>query len=144
MQVKTYLNQVDRFNRNIQYKLGEIYKLKVLATSISAVVSDDVRVKSSGNSDKISRSVIKLIELENEIDGLIDEYLDRKKLIIEQIEGIEDTNQYSVLVERYIERKPFDEIAIDMGYSRKQINRIHSEALKQFEIKYADFLKEVP
>ena len=69
--------------------------------------------------------------------------IDKRNHIIEQIDGMEDVNMYHVLSSRYIGRKTFDEIAIEMNYSRMQINRIHGKALLEFEKLYGnEYLKE--
>ena len=66
----------------------------------------------------------------------IDKYVDLKNRIVEQIESMEDENTYNILFSRYIEKKSFELIAIEMDYSWRQIIRLHGKALRQFEEKF--------
>lgn len=136
MDVKTYLRQIQRYDKKVQYKLSELYRLKALSTSISAGANDDVRVQSSNSGGRLENSVIRIVALENEIDKLVMAYLSFNREIIDQIESMDDMNEYAVLYERYVEYKSFDEIASDLGYSRRQIDRLHGNALAHFEKKF--------
>lgn len=141
MDTKTYLHQIERLNRMIQNKLSEIAQLKHIATSIT-IAPKEVNVQTSSDKDRIGSAVAKLLDLEKETDKLVDDYIDKRKRIIEQIDSIEDTNMYHVLSERYIMRKDLSVIAVEMGYSFKQVCRIHGNALTEFERLYGkEYLK---
>lgn len=135
MKTQEYLKQIERLDRMIQNKLSEISQLKHMAMSIT-IAPKEVNVQTSSDKDKMGSAISKLVDLEKETDELVDEYIDKRKRIIEQIEGIRDTNMYHVLSERYIARKDLSTIAVEMGYSFKQVCRIHGKALIEFENKY--------
>ena len=132
MTTKQYLNQLHRIDQIINNKLSEIYQLKNLACSIS-VSSDSDRVQTSSDQDPLGSAVAKIVDLENEVNDCIDHFSEKRRKIIMQIDSIENQMQYQVLFSRYIERKTFEKIADDNGYSVRQILRIHGEALVQFE-----------
>lgn len=132
MTTKHYLEQIERLDRMIQNKLSEICQLKHIATSIT-IVPKEVNVQVSSDKDRMGNAVSKLLDLEKETDQLVDDYIEKRKRIIEQIDSMEDTNMYHVLSERYIMRKELGVIAVEMGYSFKQVCRIHGDALKEFE-----------
>lgn len=141
MTTKNYLEQIERLDRMIQNKLSEIEQLKHIATSIT-IVPKEVNVQVSCDKDKMGSAVAKLVDLGQETDRLVDEYIDKRKRIIEQIDSIKDTNMYHVLSERYISRKGLSVIAVEMGYSFKQVCRIHGNALAEFERMYGkEYLK---
>lgn len=141
MTTKEYLSQIERLDRMIQNKLSEISQLKHIATSIT-IAPKEVNVQVSNDKDKMGNAVTKLIDLEKETDKLVDDYIDKRKRIIEQIDSIHDTNMYHVLSERYISRKDLSVIAVEMGYSFKQVCRIHGNALSEFERLYGnEYLK---
>lgn len=135
MDTKRYLGQIERLDRMIQNKLSEISQLKHIAMSIT-IEPKEVNVQVSSDKDRMGNAVAKLVDLENETDKLIDDYINKRKHIIEQIDSIKDTNMYHVLSERYISRKDLSVIAVEMGYSFKQVCRIHGNALKEFERLY--------
>lgn len=137
MTTKEYLGQISRLNRMINNKLTEIAQLKDMAVSISATQSFE-RVQTTPNFDKIGTKYAKIDEMERKIDGMVDELVDKKEKIIQQIDSMEDENTYNILFARYIEKKTFEVIATEMKYSWRQVVRLHGTALKQFEKKYGE------
>ena len=135
MTTKQYLNQIHRIDKMINNKLSEIYQLKNLVCSIS-VSADSDRVQTSSNQDPLGNAVAKIVDLENEVNDCIDEFSEKRRKIITQIDSIEDQMQYQVLFSRYIEQKTFEKIAEDNEYSVRQILRIHGDALSEFERLY--------
>lgn len=137
MTTKDYLNQISRLNRMINNKLTEITQLRELSCSISAIENEE-KVISSSDPDKIGATYVKIDEMERNLDKMIDEYIEKKNLIIGQIDGIENEDCYNILFSRYIEKKTFEVIATEMKYSWRQIIRLHGKALKAFEEKYGN------
>lgn len=137
MTTKEYLGQISRLNRMINNKLTEIAQLKDMVASISAPQSGE-RVQTTPNFDKIGTRYAKIDEMERKIDGMVDELVDKKEKIIQQIDSMEDENTYNILFARYIEKKTFEVIATEMKYSWRQVVRLHGTALKQFEKKYGE------
>ena len=137
MTTKEYLGQISRLNRMINNKLTEIAQLKDMEVSISAPQSGE-RVQTTPNFDKIGTKYAKIDEMERKIDGMVDELVDKKEKIIQQIDSMEDENTYNILFARYIEKKTFEVIATEMKYSWRQVVRLHGTALKQFEKKYGE------
>lgn len=140
METQQYLQQISRLDRMIKNKIAEIAELKELACSISAINTDD-KVKSTPNFDKIGSNIAKIQELEYKLDVIIDEYVDKKNLIISQIDSMDNELHYEILFARYIEKKTFEKIAVEVGYSWRQIVRLHEQALQKFEKKYGDSYK---
>ena len=135
MTTKDYLSQIGRLNRMINNKLIEIQQLRVMATNVSAV-SNEEKVQSTPNFDKMGATFAKIEEMEEKLDSLIDDFIDRKNHIIAQIDGIDNELSYVILFSRYIERKSLEKIATELNYSYKSINRYHGAALKEFEEQY--------
>lgn len=53
--------------------------------------------------------------------------------IIQATEKLEDANQRTLLIERYVNGKTWERICMDMKYSWKQVHRIHGAALQAIE-----------
>lgn len=135
MNTVTYLKQIDRLNRMIQNKLSEIDQLQQMAISIT-IAPKEVNVKASSDKDKMGNAVAKIVDLESEVNSLVNEYIAKRKQIIQQIDSIKDVNMYHVLAERYIVGKSLNVISVEMNYSYKQIKRIYNSALLEFEKLY--------
>ena len=140
MDTKQYLQQISRLDRMINNKLAEISQVRELAMSVSAVKNEE-RVQTTPNFDKIGTAYCKIEEMEEKLDKLIDEFVDKKNLIISQIDEIENETYYEILYARYIEKKTFEKIADEMTYSWRQVIRLHGRALQEFEKKYGNTYK---
>lgn len=137
MTTKEYLQQISRLDKVINNKLIELTQLKEMSYSISAISTGD-KVKYTPNCDPIGTTQVKIIEMEQKIDNLIDKYVDTKKEVINEIESMEDENTYHILFSKYIAKKTFEDIAVDINKSWRQTIRLHGIALQRFEDKYGE------
>ena len=137
MTTKEYLCQISRLDRMINNKLSEISQLRELAMSVSAITNEE-RVQTTPNFDKIGTAYCKIEEMEEKLDKLIDEFVDKKNLIISQIDKNENETYYEILFARYIEKKTFEKIADEMNYSFRNTTRLHGRALREFEHKFGE------
>ena len=140
METKEYLQQIGRYDRLINNKLVELAQYRSMACSVSAVKNDE-RVQSSASYDTMDKIVSKIEQMENEIDMLVDRYIDSKRIIISQIDSMSDEMTYQILFSRYVEQKTFEKMAIEMNYCYKQIIRRHGKALQEFEQKWGNTYK---
>ena len=93
METKEYLQQIGRYDRLINNKLVELAQYRSMACSVSAVKNDE-RVQSSPSYDTMDKIVSKIEQMENEIDMLVDRYIDNKRIIISQIDSMSDEMTY--------------------------------------------------
>lgn len=90
------------------------------------------RVQSSPKGDKIANEVIRMVELEEQINAERAQYFETKERIVNQIHMLSDARYVDVLVKRYVEMKDWDLISDEMNYAPAQVFRLHREALKAF------------
>lgn len=140
METKEYLQQIGRYDRLINNKLVELAQYRSMACSVSAVKNDE-RVQLSPSYDTMDKIVSKIEQMENEIDMLVNRYIDNKQIIISQIDSMSDEMTYQILFSRYVEQKTFEKMAIEMNYCYKQIIRRHGKALQEFEQKWGNTYK---
>lgn len=129
---KEYLKQAYRCNEILKENIQEIENLRILSTSISSPNLSKERVASSHSTEaKYVGAVIKIADLEKEVNQEIVELLDLKMEIRNTINQILDANRILVLRYRYLEFMKWEEIAEKMGYySVKSAHRIHKAALE--------------
>lgn len=132
MKSKRYLHQIRRLDNMINAKLEQIELLKTLATKITADISNE-RIQTSNISDQVSSSVVRIIDLENEINESIDELVDLKREAMEKIDDLENEDHKLILTLRYLNYKTWEEIAVEMNYSYRNIHYLHKNALICFE-----------
>lgn len=104
MTTDKYLSQISRIDHAIANKLEEIKRLSDMATSIS-ISPKEVDVQSSGNPDKMGSAVSKIVDLQNEIQTLVDELVNKRRIIISQIDSMDNTDVYIVLSSHYVNGK---------------------------------------
>ncbi|MEE0981456.1 MAG: DUF1492 domain-containing protein [Acutalibacteraceae bacterium] len=132
MNADEFLKQIERADTLIDSKLSELYRLRCLVTSIT-VPTDREAIQTSGVSDKVGNTVAKIVDLENEIDDMIDEYIDTRNKCIGVIEQLKDTLQYKVIHMRYVEYKSYVEIEDELNYSHQWIMDVRRAALREIE-----------
>jgi len=135
-EAKRLLQQVRLFDIHINSKLEELDKLKALTLKITTTIKPDV-VSSSGNQDKIGDTVAKIIDLQDEINQAVDNYIDRKKLVSDIIEKIQDPDHVAILYKRYFHYERWEQIAYELGWGIRHTTRLHGYALMAF----ADVMK---
>ena len=135
MTTKQYLNQIKRLDKMIENKLDEIYRLREMSVSISTNMDKD-RVQSSGSHDKLGESVAKIVDLERETNDILSELADKKKTIINQIDGMENYDFYVILTYKFVQKLDFREIFLKMKISERKMYTVYRQALKEFERLY--------
>lgn len=126
--VKRYLQQIKLYDSHINTKLDELQHLKEMVTRITPTLKDDV-VSGGGSQDKLADAVVKIVDLEAEIDREIDRYVNAKQEISSVLDGIVDPDQLQVLHKRYVQYKTFEQIACDMNMTYRNVCYIHGKAL---------------
>ena len=131
MRAKEYLKQLGQLNKLIENKLAERDQWKAIATNVTQRLTSD-RVQVSGNPQRIEDAILKLVEVEKEVDAAIDKYVDTKREIIATITKLCNTNEtyYDVLHKIYVQNYTLDDVAEMYRNSRSWIDQTHGRALK--------------
>lgn len=112
-------------------KMDELDSLKAAAENVSAGIGSE-RVQTSPK-DRMPDDISRIVDLESEIQKDIQELLILKNKIINEIQGLSNPVYIEILYKRYVEYKQFEEIAIEINYSYRQVLRIHGFALQEFK-----------
>ena len=138
MRAKEYLSQIETLERKAHRAALDVNKYRQLAVSIGIDTSKEY-VQSSGDKDTVGNAAIKILDAEREAEEHVKRYVERKKIIIRQIEEIGSQDYADVLFYRYVEYMTFQDLASLMHYSERQIYRMHDKALTVFDEKYNAF-----
>ena len=133
MNAKEYLSQAIWLDQMIDSKLEQLATLKSLAMKVTSSFTKEKICGGNIEKSKMESIIVKVIDLENEINADIDRLVDLKKDIQDTINMMDDINQQLLLELRYLSGKGWDEIAASMGYDPRTVYRIHGKALKEFE-----------
>ncbi len=122
-----WLNKVRKLDELIDAKQVERDQLWALATKITPEVSD--MPHGGGVSDKVGNAAVRLVEMTQDLDRLVDEYVDYKQMIVRELEKL-PANQYGVLHRYYIQYMTWEEVATDMNVSSMSVWRYWQNGLK--------------
>lgn len=128
---KEYLKSYQRSVKREQDILDEIQRLR-LDKMFPSIVNDGMPHGSSQTD--LSDYIVTIDEM---IEDLKQERLKRAKRqqeIEQRIRQMKDEDEQRVLRLRYIKGLKWEEVAVEMGYSWKQVHRIHSDALRNFKM----------
>ena len=143
MTTKEYLSQVRKYDGRINKELEELDYLRELAKGISSVSTSNVKVKSSGDKDLLSKRVVKIAELESKIDDMVDNYVEKRRTILEQLHSLDNELEVEVLYKKFFKGMTIDEIGYDIGYSRTGVYNLYSSGMISFEQKYLKTYKNL-
>ncbi|MCI6346926.1 MAG: DUF1492 domain-containing protein [Negativibacillus massiliensis] len=102
------------------------------ATKITATISQEP--KAAGSGDQLQRCIDQICELQTEIAQEMDKLRKRKQEIETAIHGLNEKSYQDILWYRYIQGMTFEEIAIKMNYSWRQVCRKHKNAVEKLKM----------
>lgn len=134
MTAKEYLQQLHKMDVFINQRNQEKADLRARLSSIGSIDYTKERVQTSlSGGASYEQQIIRIIDLENEIDSLINDYVDLKHKIISEIHDLNNTDQIKVLYKRYVLGEKFEQIAIDLNFSIRNVYKVHGYALQEFQ-----------
>ena len=128
MTAKEYLGQAYRLDQRINSKLEQVLSLRELTTKATATMSD-MPGGGSRNVYKMQDIIGKIVDLENEINADIDKLVDLKREMVTVIKAVTDPELQTLLELRYLCFKTWEQIAVDMQYSTRNIYKLHDTAI---------------
>ena len=126
--VKAFLKYIQTADIRIQNKCVEVYQLRCLATSITAP-TDAESIQTSGVKDRVGNIVPKIVQMEEEINQMVDHFIDEKKKRVNLIDLLQNDLEYQVCHMHYVQYKDLTDIAIELGYSYPWILEVHGKAI---------------
>ncbi len=130
MTARTYLSQSLRLNQRINSKLEQIQSLRELATKCTPFLTGMPKTPNQDGS-LMADTVLKIIDLEKELQKDIDRLVDLKKEIMAVVKAVDNMECQTLLEQRYLCFKSWEQIAVDMSYNVRHVYRLHDEALQK-------------
>lgn len=128
MTTQEYLSQAYRLDQRIDSKIAQVASLNDLATKCTAVMTGMPHSPNGGGST-MSDAIVKIVDLQREINADIDHLVDLKKEIVTVIKSVENMEYQTLLEKRYLCFLNWEQIAVDMRYTGKWIKKLHEKAL---------------
>ena len=133
---KEYLAQIFEIEEEVQSKLRE--RDAIMNTIVKATDSTQEPIYSNQFSSSVENTVMKLFKYNDETNEYIDKLADFRIQIAEEIAQMETKEYRSILRERYICSKKWEEIAVETNYDLRWVYRLHGRALEEFAETFPD------
>lgn len=128
--VLDWLKQVKMLDELIDAKVAERGQLLDLATKMTQNM--DGMPHAPGVSDKVGNVAVKLADLADETNKLVDTYVDHKNSVVAALMHL-PAMEFGVLHRYFIRYMTMADIALDMGYSVMQVWRYKQSGLKHLK-----------
>lgn len=133
MTTKEYLSQAYRIDQRINSKLEQVASLRVLATKATSTISDNLP-SGSQNVQAMEDIIVKIIDLENEINKDISTLVDLKREIVGVIKRISNPEYQTLLELRYLCFYSWEKVAVEMEYDLRYVHKLHKKAMEQCSV----------
>lgn len=118
--------------KELHYQLQE---LRATGTRITPGYSLAPAGGGDNNTSKPEQAALAIYELEQEINAKIEQQCKAVKQTYDLIGLLDDELLKLVMLKRYARHKPWEEIAVEMGYSWQWVHKLHSNALNVILVK---------
>lgn len=129
MTPKAYLQQALRLDERIHSKIEQIESLNELATKCTSAITG-MPHNPIPSTSTMADAVSKIVDLQEEIKADIDRLVDLKRELVQVIKSVDEIECQMLLELRYLCYKSWDEIAVEMGYTVRNIHYLHKQALR--------------
>ena len=128
MKAKEYLSQAWYLDKRIKTKERQLDWLKSHAVYVSPKLTEVPKAPSIRRSP-VEEAVVRITELEHEINGSIAQLMRLKTEIAEAIRSVNSMECETLLEMRYLAFLGWDQVAVHLGYSQDYIYHLHRKAL---------------
>ena len=129
---KDYLQSIAALDDRINMMEEEKCDLEDRLKHITPTLSFDKASGGGGQHDKMASAIARIVDLQQLINDMIDEYVDKKKEALDLLDKMTNPTYMTVLHRRYFLHHSFEKIACDMGYTYRNVCYLHGRALQQY------------
>jgi len=133
MSAHDYLSQAYRIDQRINSKLEQVISLRSLAEKAKSTLSKTPKAKDK-NLHYMEDIVIKMVDLESEINRDLNRLIDLKHEIMTMVKCVELVELQTLLEMRYLSFKSWEQIAVELHFELRHVYRLHGKALSEVEI----------
>ena len=143
-EVIEYFSYIGRIDSMIDRKIEEKEMLYTLATKTTTGVSDGMPTGKGGSSDKVGNLTAKIVDMEEEITGLIDDLADYKLEAAGFAQKLQK-DQYDVVHMNMINRFKLGKVADRKGISYQWASELKKRAIQELSkiIDHSDLYEKI-
>lgn len=137
MTPKEYLQQYRHAADRARAALEHLEELESIATRVTPLYGGEGGGQHQSGDEKMCNAVDKIIEAKNRVSDELETLEATDREIIGTIDKIMDGTLHTLLYERYINGKTWEQIAVQMNYTYRRVTQLHGKALNAVK----DFLE---
>ena len=137
MTPKEYLQQYRHAVDRARAALEHLEELESIATRVTPLYGGEGGGQHQNGDEKMCNAVDKIIEAKNRVSDELETLEATDHEIIGTIDKITDGTLHTLLYERYINGKTWEQIAVLMNYTYRRVTQLHGKALNAVK----DFLE---
>ena len=130
-EAKDYLLKIELLDTQINCMQSSVDGLRESLHHITPTLKPD-SVTGGGYQDRLSSTIAKIVDLENEINTKIDDLVERKAQVIWLLEKVRNPDYLKVLHMRYVDLEKWDAVASVMCCTVRNVHKLHGRALQVF------------
>lgn len=135
MTAKEYLSQAYRLDQRISSKIQQVDSLNGLARKVSSTITGMPK-GSDYASCTMADVITKIIDLQAEINSDIDRLVDLNREMVTVIKAVGNVELQTLLEFRYLCFKSWEQIAVEMDCTVRNVHLLHSAALQSVKIPF--------
>ncbi len=136
-------NKARLLDMEIDTLIEESQSIRDMATRVTSTINDMPGAPLKNN-DRFQDTMVSLIDYERKINSRIDELVNLKQEINDIINKLPRLEHRIVLTKRYLQRKRWEQIAVEMKYEERQVRRFKTEALNLADQILSENVRECP
>ena len=136
-------NKARLLDMEIDTLIEESQSIRDMATRVTSTINDMPGAPLKNN-DRFQDTMISLLDYEYKINSRIDELVNLKQEINDVIGKLPRLEHRIVLTKRYLQRKRWEQIAVEMKYEERQVRRFKTEALNLADQILSENVRECP
>lgn len=130
---KDYLRSYKKTRNRINSLEEQKKQLRIDIQHVRASLGDGLP-RSRGETTDLSVYFEQMSEIEEQLNTKRTEQAEKQRRITAAINALDDDDECTIMTEKYINGKTWEEVAEDNGYSWRTMHRIHSQALKKINL----------
>lgn len=127
-----YLKQYKNLDNYINQLIEDADRLRTRAEKITPTLTGLPQGGDGENQRELA--ICKLVDLNNEINEKVDEYVDLGREIRKVIDTVQDIRLRTILQLKYIDGLSWEKIAVELDCSWRNLHRLHPKALREIKL----------
>lgn len=128
MTPKEYLQQYRDAAKRARAALDHLDELRSMATRITPNYGGEGG-GSHQTGDKLGAAVARIVDAENRVSDELEVLEATEREVVNTISAVHDATLSTLLYERYINGKTWEQIAVAMNYTYRRVTQLHGAAL---------------